>query len=211
MTSTQVQQPPTLVAPSIQPSIPQGASTGQITIDYLALVFETCLDHIFPDQGLLLLDQVGKLIQSSPQARQLCGLPDSANHSQPKLPEQLSQLAQRLIESRELFPGRAIQLEDEVTINTATIHIEAKWIDLGRSPAYMVMTLEDLAEVTHQRALFDAYRYRFTPRETEVWELHLQGFSYRQIAEAFFISMNTVKRHMKSIYGKRREAIALSA
>ena len=204
MTSTQVQQPPTLVAPTLQPSQDHSGATP-LTIDYLALVFETCLDHIFPSQGLLLLDQDGQLIQSSPQARQLCGMsPDPRPGQRATLPKEISQLAQRLAESRLLFPGETIQLEDTLTIGDITLQVQAKWIDLSHAPAGIVVTLENVVEVTHQRALFDAYRYQFTPRETEVWELHLRGLSYQQIAEAFFISMNTVKRHMKSIYGKQR-------
>ncbi|MGB3614544.1 MAG: helix-turn-helix transcriptional regulator [Elainellaceae cyanobacterium] len=217
MTSTQVQQPPTLVAlPSIQPSASHDASAEGITVDHLAIVFETFLDRIFPSQGLLLLDQAGQLIQNSPQARQLCSALTASEavvlravpaQGQSLLPAQIHTLVQGLIESRELFPNQSIQLQDQLTLDDNTsIHIQAEWIDLGaQSSPCIVVTLEDLTEVTHQRALFDAYRYHFTPRETEVWELHLQGLSYRQISEAFFISLNTVKRHMKSIYGKRRE------
>nr|WP_242028403.1 helix-turn-helix transcriptional regulator [Pseudanabaena sp. FACHB-2040] len=84
------------------------------------------------------------------------------------------------------------------------MQIQAEWIALDAQQAsHIVVTLEDLTEVAHQRALFDAFRYRLTPREAEVWELYLQGFSYRQIGKALFITINTVKRHMKSIHVKR--------
>jgi len=217
MTSTQAQQPSNVVAlPSIQSPSYRDSVTDSITVDYLAIVFETFLDRIFPSQGLLLLDQTGQLIQSSPQARQLCSAlkaPEAAARrtipaqGQSLLPDQIHTLVQGLIESRDLFPNQSIQLQDQLTLSDNTpVHIQAEWINLGsQSSPCIVVTLEDLTEVTHQRALFDAYRYHFTPRETEVWELHLQGLSYREISEAFFISLNTVKRHMKSIYGKRRE------
>ncbi len=41
-----------------------------------------------------------------------------------------------------------------------------------------------------------------TPRETEVLTLLAQGMTNKGIAEALFISVNTVKRHLRSIYDK---------
>lgn len=216
-TTNQVTHSPTLVAlPSVNAKLYQPAkesipSAGGAAVDYLAIIFETFLDHLFPSQGLLLLDQAGSLVQSSPKARRLCQALQTAE-AKPggvtsELPREITTLAQRLIESRKLFPDQPIQLQDNLPLaNNAQIHVQAEWIHIERrSPSYIMVTLENVLEVSHQRALFDAYRYNFTPRETEVWELHLQGFSYRQIAEAFVISMNTVKRHMKSIHGKRRD------
>ena len=50
-------------------------------------------------------------------------------------------------------------------------------------------------------------------REIEVLQLLADGLTYREIAETMFVSVNTVKSHLKSIYGKlgghnRREAMA---
>jgi len=50
-------------------------------------------------------------------------------------------------------------------------------------------------------------------REIEVLQLLADGLTYQEIAEAMFVSVNTVKSHLKSIYGKlgvhnRREAVA---
>ena len=50
-------------------------------------------------------------------------------------------------------------------------------------------------------------------REIEVLRLLAGGLTYQEIAEAMFVSVNTVKSHLKSIYGKlgvhnRREAVA---
>ena len=44
-------------------------------------------------------------------------------------------------------------------------------------------------------------------------QLLADGLTYREIAETMFVSVNTVKSHLKSIYGKlgghnRREAMA---
>ena len=50
-------------------------------------------------------------------------------------------------------------------------------------------------------------------REIEVLQLLAGGFTYQEIAQTMFVSVNTVKSHLKSIYGKlgvhnRREAVA---
>ncbi|MCP4396720.1 MAG: helix-turn-helix transcriptional regulator [bacterium] len=45
-------------------------------------------------------------------------------------------------------------------------------------------------------------RYHISPREREVIELLLQGYSNTKIAETLFISLNTVKKHVRNIYPK---------
>ena len=50
-------------------------------------------------------------------------------------------------------------------------------------------------------------------REIEVLALLADGLTYQEIAQTMFVSVNTVKSHLKSIYGKlgvhnRREAVA---
>ncbi|NJR70496.1 MAG: SUMF1/EgtB/PvdO family nonheme iron enzyme [Synechococcales cyanobacterium CRU_2_2] len=46
-------------------------------------------------------------------------------------------------------------------------------------------------------------RYGLTHRESEVWQLHRQGYSYDEIAGQLYISRNTVKKHLKAIALKR--------
>ncbi len=43
---------------------------------------------------------------------------------------------------------------------------------------------------------------RLTPREIEIVSLLQNGDSYKQVAEKFFISVDTVKFHIRNIYGK---------
>jgi DNA-binding NarL/FixJ family response regulator len=44
--------------------------------------------------------------------------------------------------------------------------------------------------------------YRLTPREKEILELLVEGSSYKMIASALFISVETVKSHIKKVYEK---------
>jgi DNA-binding NarL/FixJ family response regulator len=48
------------------------------------------------------------------------------------------------------------------------------------------------------------YRHReqLTPREIEIVSLLQQGYTYKKVAETAFISVDTVKFHIRNIYGK---------
>ena len=48
------------------------------------------------------------------------------------------------------------------------------------------------------------YRHReqLTPREIEIVSLLQQGHTYKKVAETAFISVDTVKFHIRNIYGK---------
>jgi DNA-binding CsgD family transcriptional regulator len=57
-------------------------------------------------------------------------------------------------------------------------------------------------------------KYNISPREKEIISLILQGYSNHKIGETLFISLNTVKTHIRNIYAKldiksRYELIAL--
>jgi DNA-binding CsgD family transcriptional regulator len=58
------------------------------------------------------------------------------------------------------------------------------------------------------------HQYHISPREQDVLPLALQGSSNNQIAEALFLSLSTVKAHLRNIYAKfgvknRYELVAL--
>lgn len=67
---------------------------------------------------------------------------------------------------------------------------------------------EDLAvQLTPEEALASrcdeiAAAHQFTPRETEIFKLLAQGYTMPVISEKLFVSENTVKSHVKSIYQK---------
>jgi DNA-binding CsgD family transcriptional regulator len=196
----------TKVANSLEQAIPVGL---------LSMLFETTLEHLFPSQGLLLFNRKGNLIQSSPKARSLCRVlqrmagPSKQDLTAWDLPLRIQALCHFMIDSRNAFPNHSIQLHDEINIRDhCRITLNGEWIDWGGAePLYLIITLENQAESSEKRALFDAHRYQLTERETEVWTLALQGYSYNSIGEELFISLNTVKRHMKSIYDKRRSTL----
>ena len=217
-TTIQIQKPTLSIKP-----LTDGAGSADlpssleqaIPVDLLSMLFETTLEHLFPSQGLLLFNREGHLIQSSPKARALCQVLQQTADPTWKplsgwgLPPSIQALCRSMIDSRDEFPNHSIQLHDEIQImDHCCIYLNGEWIDWGGTePTYLLITLENRAECSEKRALFDAHRFQLTERETEVWTLALQGYSYNQIGEQLFISLNTVKRHMKSIYDKRRNPL----
>ena len=66
------------------------------------------------------------------------------------------------------------------------------------SPLYFVQTEEDPAGSLD----IAAEKHRLTVRECEVMKLMYEGCSNPEIAEKLYISRNTVKKHIQSIYEK---------
>lgn len=84
------------------------------------------------------------------------------------------------------------------------LRIRVQWLSSEyATDALLLITLEDQQRIAQQAAITEANRYALTPRETEVWLLRQRGCSYQQIAQALYISRNTVKQHLKRIYTKR--------
>lgn len=191
-----------------------------VSESYLPVIFESFLGQLFPHQGLLLLDETGQLLQSTSKAQELCRSIRLASVSQTNqcvtsldsaiaLPQKVSTLCEFLVDGRCEFSGKPLQLSDDIFFdNGLRIHLNAEWIAVAeQSTPCIFVRLEDITQTAGQRALCDACRYGLTPRETEVWALYLQGFSYRQVSEQLFIAMCTVKKHMKNINSKRRGEI----
>lgn len=68
----------------------------------------------------------------------------------------------------------------------------------------MVVFLEDRQETQLEDLRLQKEQYDLTERETEIWMLLQQEYSYQEIARRLQISLNTVKTHVKNIYAKRR-------
>jgi LuxR family maltose regulon positive regulatory protein len=84
----------------------------------------------------------------------------------------------------------------------------------GLAPAYArrllkAFTDSPIPDIPVEQLLIEP----LSERELEVVARLAEGLTYREIAQVLFVSLNTVKTHLKSIYGKlgvhdRREAVA---
>jgi DNA-binding CsgD family transcriptional regulator len=153
--------------------------------------------------GILVLTKAGSLIYSNFSARKLLvQLNPDASHSQ--LPQVLRQVLQKLANPDQLSiqPGF---LTSEIWVSQSTLlRIRVQQLDLQEQEQGIMVHLEDCQQANRDRALFEVQRYQLTDREAEVWRLRREGYSYRKIADHLYVSVNTVKQHLKHIHAKQK-------
>lgn len=161
--------------------------------------------------GIIILTDEMKLLHVNEYARKICN-ELTGIYLENKIPEEIWNVCESLIESRELFPDNNIFMELEVEKNSKKVRIRARWLDMDDSlNKYMIVTLEDCHESSQSMAIRDAKKYGLTERETQVWLLRKTNLSYKEIAARLYITINTVKKHLKSIYAKQQDMIWLGA
>ncbi|MEM8545048.1 MAG: helix-turn-helix transcriptional regulator [Cyanobacteria bacterium P01_H01_bin.119] len=164
--------------------------------------------NALPD-GVIMVSPSGAVLHANQYAKGLCQQLTSVAHSVQPLPLSVWRICEALIESRELFPNRFFVIEDEIqTVAETTLRIRVRWMDQGavEYPCLLV-TLEDRHQSAKSAAIVEAQRYHLTQREKEVWLLRRIDCDYETIAQRLYISVNTVKKHLKNIYAKRSQFI----
>lgn len=122
------------------------------------------------------------------------------------IPQEIELICQVLKQCRGQFPSQNWAIEFDIfTKDAIALRIRSRWLKLdGFEQPCILLVVEDRQQMVQDIVLDEAQDWGLTPREQEVWLLHQDGCTYSQIAEKLFISMNTVKKHMRSIYAKRR-------
>jgi DNA-binding CsgD family transcriptional regulator len=69
----------------------------------------------------------------------------------------------------------------------------------------LLVVLEDCYQDIMSQMRREQKRYYLTDREAEIWQMIRLKCSYQEIADGLGITLNTVKTHVKNIYGKIRE------
>lgn len=167
--------------------------------------------------GLLILSPDGECLHSNQRGHQLCHQLrhecdlSIVTHSPqpPEIPAAIWQICEYLVESRDLFPDQELVISKSVTCpQGCSIRIRVQWIELTQRPeTCLLVTLEDETQAARVSAMLEAHHFRLTERETDVWMLKRADHTYDEIAAKLFITTNTVKRHLKSIYAKRKQML----
>ena len=155
--------------------------------------------------GVLVLTENGEVIHANNYARQLCHRL-SKNNSQPNLvPLDIWRACLALIDSKKTYPERFVIMESMITDSqSTTLRIRTRWFQLEPSECpYILVTIEDQRQSTQSLASLEIHKYGLTRREADVWLLRRANYSYKQIAAQLFISLNTVKKHMRNIMAKQ--------
>lgn len=150
--------------------------------------------------GIFILTTQGELVHANERARCIC---------QGEIPAEIRRICQSLNESRQLFPNQNISIESEIkTEYQAKIRVRARWLQANESNNdYIIVTLEDRNQTNQSMAISEAKKYALTEREAQVWQLRRANYSYQEIAEELYITINTVKKHLKNIYAKQQLSV----
>lgn len=175
----------------------------EFNVDLLQAVIESFLD------GILILTTERKLLHANEFARGLCQQFILKGSSADALPEEIWRVCEFLIDSRELFPSEKIVIESELeTDRGVQLRIRARWLPLATGEQnFLLVILEDWNQTTESMALSDVEKLGLTNREAEVWLLRRGNLSYKQIAQQLYITINTVKKHLKNIHAKQQEML----
>jgi len=171
-------------------------------LDLIQAVIESFVDGIF------ILTTQGELVHANERARHICQQV-SGGIDQCEIPDEIQRICQSLIESRQLFPNQNISIESEIeTYKLVKIRVRVRWLQANQSNEnYLLVTLEDRKQTNQNMAISEAIKYDLTERESQVWLLRRANYSYQEIADELYITINTVKKHLKNIYAKQQQTV----
>ncbi|OKH43863.1 hypothetical protein NIES30_23975 [Phormidium tenue NIES-30] len=156
--------------------------------------------------GILVFTEQQQLVYASKTAHQVLSQLNQESSASCLIPDEILHICQSLIQSRHLFPEQNWLIEFDIFTNAATtLHICSRWltVDVVANPC-LLLTIEDRQQAILNLVLEKANRYGLTPREKEVWLLQHNNYTYKQIAAELGITPNTVKKHTRSIYAKKK-------
>lgn len=156
--------------------------------------------------GVLIVTEQGECIHANECGRKICHQFSQWNSQGNSIPQSIWHVCESLIDSRELFPDQRMIIEAAIELSDlATFRVRVRWLELAANESsYLLVTIEDRNQSTHNAAIAEAKKYGLTPREAEVWLLRRANYSYKEIAAKLYITLNTVKKHMKSVYAKQQ-------
>ncbi|MEH2326677.1 MAG: helix-turn-helix transcriptional regulator [Nostoc sp.] len=158
------------------------------------------------EDGILILSQTGEVVHANASARRVCCQFNQGNFNPNFVPPVIWNLCESLFNSRYLFSDRLLILSDEIVLDKSNIfRIRVRLLDLeGFEVPCLLVTIENQYESVKNVALTEVKKFDLTPREAEIWFLYRSNYSYKEIATKLYITINTVKKHMKNIHTKRQ-------
>ncbi|NER78091.1 MAG: helix-turn-helix transcriptional regulator [Leptolyngbya sp. SIO1D8] len=120
--------------------------------------------------------------------------------------QEINFICQVLKQSRDRFPSQNWAIEFDIfTKDAISLRIRSRWLKLeGIDRPCILLIVEDRQQFIQDMVLDEVQDWGLTAREREVWLLHRDGYTYKQIAAKLYITLNTVKKHMRSIHAKRK-------
>lgn len=160
------------------------------------------------NEGVLIITQTGQLLHANHLGHTLAqhlSQWDGANMD--AIPPSLWTICRYLLEGRELFPDHPLILtQDFRGPQGFRLRARVQWLDgIDNGAGHVLVMLEDPTSAALSQAQLKALEVRLTPREQQVWRLRQRQCSPQAIAEELYLSLATVKRHLRQIHNKRRQ------
>lgn len=162
--------------------------------------------------GILILTATGELVHANAVAYHICCQLNQGHFNSNFIPPAIWDLCQSLLDSRSLVSEQVMMLSNEIVLDkSTTFHIRVRLLDLDRFqlPCFLV-TIENRYESLKNTTISEIKKYDLTPREAEIWYLYKGNYSYKEMAAKLYITLNTVKKHMKNIHAKRQCFLAIN-
>jgi DNA-binding NarL/FixJ family response regulator len=176
--------------------------------DFLSAEAAIALNLIM--DGYLLLNADGDIVLSNSTANQLLQkmsaiTTNSHDTDTTHLPPLVWQACQSLLKNGEYLADHAIRPQATFTV-APDIEVRISLLPAqSAQPCSFLIALADKSQTSIAQATVDQWLYGLTNREKEVWALRLRDYSYQAIADELYLSVNTVKKHMKIILAKQEQ------
>ncbi|MGH8002508.1 MAG: LuxR C-terminal-related transcriptional regulator [Brasilonema sp.] len=156
--------------------------------------------------GLFLLNETGELIHANTSACRIFSQINQDSSNSNCVPPAIWCFCKSLLENPSLLSNKAMILSNEIIVNRSKVFCMcAKWLNFEKfHRSYLLVIIENKYESLKNIALAEVKKYELTPREAEIWCLYREKFSYKEIATQLYITINTVKKHMRNIHAKRQ-------
>jgi DNA-binding CsgD family transcriptional regulator len=160
--------------------------------------------------GILILTEQGEWVQANDLACQICAQLTQGEAHSTSVPKEIWCVCSALIESRNSYPNEPLIIESDITTSKSTpLRVRVRWLKLCENPSpCLLVILEDRYQSSQNLAIAEVDKYGLTPREAEVWLLRRADYTCKEIAAKLYISLNTVKKHMKNIHLKREALLS---
>ena len=157
--------------------------------------------------GVLLLTVSGEVVYSNRAGRDILArlYPQETTAFKGHLPKEIWQALQILKQNHNGNSDQPILFESDIKTDDQHIYrIRIRWFEFDESSQpHVLIILEDQYQAKYNLASIEVDKYQLSPREAEVWMLHRMGYRSKQIATELFISIHTVKKHLRNIRWKR--------
>ena len=151
--------------------------------------------------GFIIASQTGEIEQINLPAERICDALDSKDS---RLPGEIWHVCQAALKNKDVLSFNKIGIDADIILpNIGPVRIRVQNIS-ARQISSLLIVLEDRQQSIRNKALSDAALYGLTERETEVWQMRLRGLAYKEISTTLWITVDTVKKHVKNILAKQR-------